>query len=288
MTTTTQLIKQLRAATGSKLMDCKAAVEATSSLEEALEWLRKKGMSRAAKLSARVAEHGLVAARAGGGAGVLLEVNSETDFVARNAEFQKFVADLAASALEHRGTLETTPDAARGSSLVAGDALLGLPLADGVLCGDAATQLSAHVGERVVVRRAGLVSGDVVGAYVHLTDAKLNPGAGLAAAIVAVTAPGAAAEAAALDDVVKKAAMHCVAARPAALSVDTLPAGALAAERAVLEEQVPAGKPPEIVEKILAGRLKKFAEEQCFASQAHVVEGGKDSVAKVLKPAELA
>ena len=102
-----KLVKQLRQATGARLVDCKAAVEATTGLEEAFQWLREKGASRAAKLETRTAAHGLVAARAAAGRGCLVEVNSETDFVARNAEFQRFVRDLADTALRNYASLSS-------------------------------------------------------------------------------------------------------------------------------------------------------------------------------------
>ena len=112
------LIKQLRGATGARLIDCKAAVEATTSLDEAFTWLREKGASRAAKLETRTVAHGLVAARVAGGRGCLVEVNSETDFVARNAAFQRFVSDLADSALRNFATLASTERDAGGAALV--------------------------------------------------------------------------------------------------------------------------------------------------------------------------
>ena len=174
-----KLVKQLRQATGARLVDCKAAVEATAGLEEAFQWLREKGASRAAKLETRTAAHGLVAARAADGRGCLVEVNSETDFVARNAEFQRFVRDLADAALRNYASLTSTERDAGGAALVQGDALKALDL-QGTLVTDAALALSAHVGERIDVRRCALVEGAAVSAYAH----NGADGAGTAAGVV--------------------------------------------------------------------------------------------------------
>ena len=174
-----KLVKQLRQATGARLVDCKAAVEATTGLEEAFQWLREKGASRAAKLETRTAAHGLVAARALNGRGCLVEVNSETDFVARNAEFQRFVRDLADAALRNFASLAAPQRDAGGAALVQGDALKALDL-QGTLVTDAALALSAHVGERIDVRRCALVEGAAVSAYAH----NGADGAGTAAGVV--------------------------------------------------------------------------------------------------------
>ena len=176
-----KLVKQLRQATGARLVDCKAAVEATTGLEEAFQWLREKGASRAAKLETRTAAHGLVAARAAAGRGCLVEVNSETDFVARNAEFQRFVRDLADAALRNFASLTAPQRDAGGAALVGGDALKALDL-QGTLVTDAALALSAHVGERIDVRRCALVEGALVSAYAH----NGADGAGTAAGIVSL------------------------------------------------------------------------------------------------------
>ena len=174
-----KLVKQLRQATGARLVDCKAAVEATAGLEEAFQWLREKGASRAAKLETRTAAHGLVAARALNGRGCLVEVNSETDFVARNADFQRFVRDLADAALWNFASLSSPARDAGGAALVQGDALKALDL-QGTLVTDAALALSAHVGERIDVRRCALVEGALVSAYAH----NGADGAGTAAGVV--------------------------------------------------------------------------------------------------------
>ena len=264
-----KLVKQLRQATGARLVDCKAAVEATTGLEEAFQWLREKGASRAAKLETRTAAHGLVAARALNGRGCLVEVNSETDFVARNAEFQRFVRDLADAALRNFASLAAPQRDAGGAALVQGDALKALDL-QGTLVTDAALALSAHVGERIDVRRCALVEGAAVSAYAH----NGADGAGTSAGVVALDGGD--------DDVGRQLAMHCVAARPLAIDVDGLPASLLDAERVILEAQLAdSAKPADVVEKILNGKLNKFAQERALLTQVHVVDG-KKQVQKVL------
>ena len=264
-----KLVKQLRQATGARLVDCKAAVEATAGLEEAFQWLREKGASRAAKLETRTAAHGLVAARAADGRGCLVEVNSETDFVARNAEFQRFVRDLADAALRNFASLASPQRDAGGAALVQGDALKALDL-QGTLVTDAALALSAHVGERIDVRRCALVEGAAVSAYAH----NGADGAGTSAGVVALDGGD--------DDVGRQLAMHCVAARPLAIDVDGLPASLLDAERVILEAQLAdSAKPADVVEKILNGKLNKFAQERALLTQVHVVDG-KKTVQKVL------
>ena len=265
-----QLVKQLRRATGARLVDCKAAVEATAGLEEAFQWLREKGASRAAKLETRTAAHGLVAARALNGRGCLVEVNSETDFVARNAEFQRFVRDLADAALRNFASLASPQRDAGGAALVQGDALKALDL-QGTLVTDAALALSAHVGERIDVRRCALVEGAAVSAYAH----NGADGAGTSAGVVALDGGD--------DDVGRQLAMHCVAARPLAIDVDGLPPSLLDAERVILEAQLAdSEKPADVVEKILNGKLNKYAQERALLTQVHVVDG-KKPVQKVLK-----
>ena len=264
-----KLVKQLRQATGARLVDCKAAVEATAGLEEAFQWLREKGASRAAKLETRTAAHGLVAARALNGRGCLVEVNSETDFVARNAEFQRFVRDLADAALRNFASLAAPQRDAGGAALVQGDALKALDL-QGTLVTDAALALSAHVGERIDVRRCALVEGAAVSAYAH----NGADGAGTSAGVVALDGGD--------DDVGRQLAMHCVAARPLAIDVDGLPSSLLDAERVILEAQLAdSAKPADVVEKILNGKLNKFAQERALLTQVHVVDG-KKTVKKVL------
>ena len=286
-----KLVKQLRQATGARLVDCKAAVEATTGLEEAFQWLREKGASRAAKLETRTAAHGLVAARAAAGRGCLVEVNSETDFVARNAEFQRFVRDLADAALRNYASLTAPQRDAGGAALVGGDALKALDL-QGTLVTDAALALSAHVGERIDVRRCALVEGALVSAYAHNGADGAGTAAGVVVACVLFFPSSVLTSFSAQvaldggdDDVGRQLAMHCVAARPLAIDVDGLPPSLLDAERVILEAQLAdSAKPADVVEKILKGKLNKFAQERALLTQVHVVDG-KKPVQKVLKKA---
>ena len=286
-----KLVKQLRQATGARLVDCKAAVEATTGLEEAFQWLREKGASRAAKLETRTAAHGLVAARAAAGRGCLVEVNSETDFVARNAEFQRFVRDLADAALRNYTSLTAPQRDAGGAALVGGDALKALDL-QGTLVTDAALALSAHVGERIDVRRCALVEGALVSAYAHNGADGAGTAAGVVVACVLFFPSSVLTSFSAQvaldggdDDVGRQLAMHCVAARPLAIDVDGLPPSLLDAERVILEAQLAdSAKPADVVEKILKGKLNKFAQERALLTQVHVVDG-KKPVQKVLKKA---
>ena len=283
-----KLVKQLRQATGARLVDCKAAVEATTGLEEAFQWLREKGASRAAKLETRTAAHGLVAARALNGRGCLVEVNSETDFVARNAEFQRFVRDLADAALRNYASLTAPARDAGGAALVQGDALKALDL-QGTLVTDAALALSAHVGERIDVRRCALVEGALVSAYAHNGADGAGTAAGVVVACVLFFPSSVLTSFSAQvaldggdDDVGRQLAMHCVAARPLAIDVDGLPPSLLDAERVILEAQLAdSEKPADVVEKILNGKLNKFAQERALLTQVHVVDG-KKTVQKVL------
>ena len=288
-----KLVKQLRQATGARLVDCKAAVEATTGLEEAFQWLREKGASRAAKLETRTAAHGLVAARALNGRGCLVEVNSETDFVARNAEFQRFVRDLADAALRNYASLTAPQRDAGGAALVQGDALKALDL-QGTLVTDAALALSAHVGERIDVRRCALVEGALVSAYAHNGADGAGTAAGVVVARVLFFPSSVLTSFSAQvaldggdDDVGRQLAMHCVAARPLAIDVDGLPPSLLDAERVILEAQLAdSAKPADVVEKILKGKLNKFAQERALLTQVHVVDG-KKPVQKVLKKANV-
>ena len=288
-----KLVKQLRQATGARLVDCKAAVEATTGLEEAFQWLREKGASRAAKLETRTAAHGLVAARALNGRGCLVEVNSETDFVARNAEFQRFVRDVADAALRNYASLTAPQRDAGGAALVGGDALKALDL-QGTLVTDAALALSAHVGERIDVRRCALVEGALVSAYAHNGADGAGTAAGVVVARVLFFPSSVLTSFSAQvaldggdDDVGRQLAMHCVAARPLAIDVDGLPPSLLDAERVILEAQLAdSAKPADVVEKILKGKLNKFAQERALLTQVHVVDG-KKPVQKVLKKANV-
>ncbi len=267
-TITADTIKHLREITSAGMMDCKKALEATAgNLEEAIDWLRKKGLANAAKKAGRVAAEGVVAVATAGTAGAMIELNSETDFVARNERFQALAAAIAQVALQHRcGDVE---------------ALKALPFPDtGRTVGDEVTAAIGTIGENMALRRAEFraVSQGVVASYIHNA---IVPGMGKIGILVAVES-SAASDAAALG---KQVAMHVAAARPEALTVAELSPESVARERAVFTEQAAAsGKPAPVIEKMVEGRLRKFYEEAVLTEQVFVVDG-KTKVADVVAEA---
>ena len=250
------LVKALRDKTNAGMMDCKKALTETGGdIEAAVDWLRKKGLSAAAKRSGRVASEGLIGLSVEGTRGALVEVNSETDFVARNTLFREFVAGVAALARSVGGDLEALKAAEWPGS--------------GRTVGAEVTHLAATIGENITLRRVGVVeaSNGVVASYMHSAAA---PGLGRIGVLMAVEADT---DAAGLADLGKKLAMHVAAANPIALARDELPADALERERAVLVEQARAsGKPEAVIEKMVEGRLGKFYEEVCLLEQAFVMD----------------
>ena len=265
---TAALVKELREKTGAGMMDCKRALGETSGdLEGAVDWLRKKGLAAAAKKAGRVAAEGLVGVATRGGIGAVVEVNSETDFVARNDIFQHFVRAVTELALE------------RGDDLakLAGMAFPGT----GRSVGDELTHMIATIGENMALRRVRrlAVKEGVVHAYVHNA---LTPGLGKIGVLVALESP---ADAGKLGPVAKQLAMHVAAARPDYLDIASVDGAALERERDVLREQARAsGKPEAIIEKMVEGRLRKFYEEVVLLEQTYVIDG-ETRVAKVLDAA---
>ena len=264
---TAALVKELRAKTGAGMMDCKKALtEIGGDLEEAVDWLRKNGLAAAAKKAGRVASEGLVGVVAEGTHGAVIEVNSETDFVARNEAFQEFVSRVAALSFDAGGDLEVLCAAAYPGGGTVSEAL---------------TEMIAKIGENMSLRRAGAlqVSQGVVAAYVHNQAA---PGLGKIGVLVALESAGDADKLAAFG---RQLAMHVAAAAPQAVSAEDLDATALERERNVLAEQARAsGKPEEIVEKMVEGRLRKYYEEVCLLDQTFVI----DNEAKVRQAVEAA
>jgi elongation factor Ts len=266
---TASLVKELREKTGAGMMDCKKALtETAGDLEAAVDWLRKKGLAAAAKKAGRVAAEGLVAVAASGPRGVVLEINAETDFVARNEQFQGFARAAAELALATDGDLEKIKVAAfPGGGTVA----------------DKLTNLVATIGENMSMRRAaGLsVPHGVVTSYVHNAVA---PGLGKIGVLVALESTGDAERLSALG---KQIAMHVAAANPSALDISSVDPAALDRERAILSEQAAAsGKPAQVIEKMVEGRLRKYYEETVLLEQVYVVDGEsrvKDVVAKAAK-----
>jgi elongation factor Ts len=264
---TAALVKDLREKTGAGMMDCKKALTETGGdLEGAVDWLRKKGLAAAAKKAGRVAAEGLVGVAAAGPRGAIVEVNSETDFVARNESFQDFVRKVTELAIAGGGDIEKLKAAAYpGGGTVA----------------DKLTTLVATIGENMSLRRAvGLsVPQGVVASYVHNAAA---PGLGKIGVLVAVESAGPADKVAALG---KQIAMHIAAANPLSLSVADLDKAAIERERGVLAEQAKAsGKPENVIAKMVEGRLRKFYEDVVLLEQVFVVDG-ESRVSAVLEKA---
>ena len=235
MAITAALVKQLRDSTGAGMMDAKKALTETGGdMEAAVDWLRTKGLAKAAKKAGRTAAEGLVAVAVSDGRGVAIEVNSETDFVGKNAEFQAMVADIAGVAL-HAEDVESLKAADLGGKSVA----------------DTLTDKIATIGENMALRRMASVRGDVVVSYIH------NPVAdGMGKIAVLVGLEGAD------NGIGRQIAMHVAAANPQSLSADDLDPAVVARERNVLSEQArESGKPEQVIEKMIEGRMKKFLSE---------------------------
>lgn len=272
---TAALVKQLRESTGAGMMDCKKALtENAGDMDSAVDWLRKKGLAAAAKKAGRVAAEGLIGVATDGNRGAVVEVNAETDFVARNDIFQGFVNAVATLALGAKG------DAA---------ALKAAAHPDGGSVEDALTAMVAKVGENMNLRRtaAFTVGSGVVASYVHN---QVAPNLGKIGVLVALEST---ADAGALAALGKDLAMHVAAAAPQAVDKDGVDPSALERERDVLADQARAsGKPEEIVQKMVDGRLRKYYEEVCLLEQAfvkdpdvkvgkHVEQQGKDLGAEI-------
>jgi elongation factor Ts len=263
---TAALVKELREKTGAGMMDCKKALgETEGDLENAVDWLRKKGLAAAAKKAGRIAAEGLVGVATAAKRGSVVEVNSETDFVARNEAFQGFVRDVAELALQ-TGDVE---------------ALKAAPYPGGGTVGDALTTLIAKIGENMNLRRAARLevgSGAVI-SYVHNA---LTVGLGKIGVLVALES-GAPAEK--LAELGKQLAMHVAAAKPEYLDIAAVDKAALDRERDVLREQARAsGKPDAIIDKMVEGRLRKFYEEVVLLEQVFVIDG-ETRVGKVVEAA---
>jgi elongation factor Ts len=253
---TAALVKQLRDQTGAGMMDCKAALnEAGGDFEAAVDWLRKKGLAAAAKKAGRVASQGLIGVEVSGRRGAMVEVNSETDFVARNQEFQALVRASARLALQVGGDR---------------DRLLGARVpTSGRSVADEITQAVAVIGENINMRRSAAleVGQGVVGSYVH---GALAPGLGTIGVLVGLHSSGDPERLAALG---KQLAMHVAAARPQAVSIDRLEAATLQRERAIYADQARSGgKPENIIDKIVEGRVRKFYEEAVLLEQPFVID----------------
>ena len=263
---TAGMVKDLRDKTGAGMMDCKAALNETNGdMEAAIDWLRKKGISKAAKKAGRAAAEGLVGVAVGGNAGALVEVNAETDFVARNDEFKGFVKAAADIALKESGDLEKLLAAKHGASTVQ----------------HTLTELVAKIGENMSVRRtiALSVNPGVVAAYVH------NPASPELGKIGVLVALKSTAPADKLAPLAKQIAMHVAAAAPLALSVEHLAPEVVERERNVqVEIARQSGRPDNVIEKMLDGRMRKFYEESVLLQQNFVLDG-ETQIAKVIEKA---
>lgn len=268
MTITAGLVKELRDKTGAGMMDCKSALNETKGdMEAAVDWLRAKGLAKAAKKAGRVAAEGLIAVATAGGKAVMVELNSETDFVARNADFQKLASGIAAAALSTDGSLE---------------AVMAAKLPGGNTVDEAVKNAIATIGENMTVRRVATisVSPGAVATYVHNAVA---PGLGKIGVIVGMQSSGSADK---LIQVGRQVAMHVAAAGPLAVRQEEVDPAVVARERAIFAEQArESGKPEAIIEKMVEGRVRKFFEEVVLLSQTFVHDADK-TVAAALKAAE--
>ncbi len=263
---TASMVKDLRDKTGAGMMDCKTALNETGGdMEAAIDWLRKKGISKAAKKAGRAAAEGLVGVAVGKGAGALVEVNAETDFVARNEEFKSFVKSAADLALTEGGDLEKLLAAKHGASNVQ----------------QTLTELVAKIGENMSVRRtvALSVNPGVVAAYVHNAA---SPELGKIGVLVALKST---ADEGKLSALAKQIAMHIAAANPLALTPEHLSKDVVERERNVQWELAKqSGKPDAVIEKMMEGRMRKFYEETVLLSQTFVIDG-ETQVSKVVEKA---
>jgi elongation factor Ts len=268
MTITAAMVKELRDKTGAGMMDCKTALNETNGdMEAAVDWLRAKGISKAEKKSGRVAAEGLVGFAADGRRAALVEVNSETDFVARNEQFQELVRHVAQAALGTDGKTESVAAAM---------------LPGGKSVADTITSAVATIGENINLRRAARmeVPNGVVATYMHNAAGE---GLGKIGVLVALESGG---DIAVLNGIGRQVAMHVAATNPLAARPEEVPADLAEREKAIFMEQArESGKPEAIIEKMVEGRMRKFYEESVLLSQAFVINPDV-TVEKALKEAE--
>jgi len=271
MAITATMVKDLRDKTGAGMMDCKAALNETEGdMEAAVDWLRAKGLSKAAKKAGRVAAEGLIGLAASAKEAALVEVNSETDFVARNDTFQNMASGIAKAALAAKGDLDKLAKAKfpGGSASVA----------------DTIKEMIGTIGENMTLRRTAYLAAKngAVASYMHNV---MTPGLGKIGVIVALESTGNAEQ---LKTFGKQVAMHIAAANPQAVDIDSLDKSLIERERAVLTEQAKdSGKPAPVIEKMVEGRLRKFYEEVVLLAQAFVHDP-ETTVAKAMAAAEKA
>lgn len=266
---TASMVKELRDSTGAGMMDCKAALKETDGdMEAAVDWLRTKGLSKAAKKSGRVAAEGLVAVAVEGTRGIVLEVNSETDFVARNESFQEMVTGIAGVAAATGGDFEALKSAEFPGA--------------GKSVEEHVTAMVGTIGENMTLRRSDSleVGSGAVAAYVHN---QVAPGLGKIGVLVALESTG---DAAKLNELGRQIAMHVAATNPLAVTEADLDQAVVEKEREVLSAEArESGKPEEIIGKMVEGRIRKFYEEVVLSKQAFVIDPD-NTVEKAIKNAE--
>jgi elongation factor Ts len=262
-----QMVKELRERTGAGMMDCKAALQETSGdMEQAVDLLRKKGLAKAAKKAGRIAAEGLIGLKLEGRKGVLVEVNSETDFVARNQLFQGVVKTIAEVAIRVGPDIEKIKNAKVGNSTIA----------------EILTDAVAKIGENLSLRRASELSVEngIIGSYVHNS---IDEGLGKIGVLVALESTGTATE---LNRFGRMIAMHVAASNPQSIEPKGLDAEVIRREREVLAERFRAqGKPANVIDKIVESGLRTFYKEVCLLDQPFIHEPDKN-VAQALKEAE--
>ncbi|GHA41582.1 elongation factor Ts [Amylibacter ulvae] len=263
MAITAALVKELRELSGAGMMDAKKAlVKNDGDVEASMDWLRTKGLAKAAKKSGRTAAEGLVGVKVEGGVGVAVEVNSETDFVGKNADFQKMVNGIVAAAVNVDDV-----DALKSADV------------NGKTVEETVTDAIATIGENMAVRRMAKVTGDVVGSYIHTAAAD---GLGKIGVLVALKGGD--------EATAKQIAMHVAATNPASLSEEDLDPAVIEREKTVLTEQArESGKPDNIIENMIKGRIKKFYSEVTLVNQAFVMnpdvtvgQAAKDAGAEIV------
>ena len=267
MTISASLVKELREKTGAGMMDCKSALtEVKGDIEAAVDWLRKKGLSKAAKKAGRIAAEGLIGIHAAGNAGAVVEVNSETDFVARNEQFQDMVTKIAALAAGEGRLAKLLAMTYPGKKTTVEDHL---------------KEMIATIGENMTVRRTATleVPKGAVGSYVH---SQVVPGLGKIGVLVALASAGKNADE--LVALARQIAMHVAATNPVALDLAGVPAETLEREKAILADKNQ-GKPPQVLEKIVASGIKSYAKDNCLLDQSYIHDPSK-TVAQAVKEAE--
>ena len=258
MAITAQMVKELREKTGVGMMDCKTALNETNGdMEAAVDWLRTKGLAKAAKKAGRVAAEGLVGVAGSGNRAAMIELNSETDFVARNEQFQALAKNIAEAALKTDGSVE---------------AVLKAPIKGGSTVEAAISAAVATIGENIMLRRAAVLSVEdgIVASYVH---AAVSPGLGKIGVLVGLKSSG---DKAKLTSLGRQVAMHIAAASPLAVDEKRIDPQTIARERAIFAEQAKeSGKPANIIEKMVDGRMRKFFEESTLLKQAFIIDTEK-------------